>query len=174
MGEVRDFNEAFSWPIARLADCFGIHRQTLTRRIKEAQLPPAGTHRGNPTYHIREVARLLYEPPPPEPGEVSTWDHDPELRKAWYQSENYRVKYEESVRRLIPATDHVRDQAEFAKTVLSVIDIWPDRLEREDGLPPEVIVSGQRLADDLRESIRQRLLKIYSEEDTDDSAGEAG
>ena len=150
--EVRNLLDAFSWSVARLADCFGVHRQTMATRIRDAGLVPTGELRGNPTYSIRDVAEMLYVPSAAE-SETSNWESSPEQRKAWYQSENERVKLEKELRLLVPVDEVHREISRLAKAVSSGLDGLPDLLERDAGLPAEAIERVERVTDALREQM---------------------
>ncbi|MBM0956484.1 DUF1441 family protein, partial [Escherichia coli] len=55
-------------------------------------------------------------------------------RKAWYQSERERLKFEQETAQLIPASDVRREFAIWAKAVVQVLETLPDILERDCGL----------------------------------------
>ncbi len=61
---------------------------------------------------------------------------DAHERKAWYQSERERLKFEQETAQLIPASDVRREFAIWAKAVVQVLETLPDILERDCGLLP--------------------------------------
>ncbi|MFD2437251.1 DUF1441 family protein [Modicisalibacter luteus] len=77
------------------------------------------------------------------------------MRKAWYQSENERLKYEKEIRRLIPDDEFARELSTLAKTVAAGLDSLPDMLERDAGLSPEALERVQATIDTLREQMYQ-------------------
>lgn len=157
VSEVRSLLDAYSWSVARLADCFGVHRQTMAKRIREAGLVPTGELRGNPTYSIRDVAEMLYMPVAEET-DAPRWDSVPEQRKAWYQSENERVKLEKELRLLIPVDEVHREMSRLAKAVSSSLDGLPDLLERDAALSGDAIERVERVTDALREQMHVAIM----------------
>ncbi len=93
----------------------------------------------------------------------------PTDRKAWYQSENERLKLERELRLLVPADEVQREMAALAKAMASSLDSLSDMLERDAGLPPEAIELVERVTDALREQMYQAIL---ADED-EDAAAEA-
>ncbi|MFD2437250.1 hypothetical protein [Modicisalibacter luteus] len=50
MGEVIDRQDAYIWSISRIAEAFRMDRRTVTKRLQDAGVTPAGKKRGNPVY----------------------------------------------------------------------------------------------------------------------------
>lgn len=158
MAEVRDLSDAFSWPLSRLADCFGMHRQTLTKRVREAGLRPSGTHRGNPIYSIQEVAEALYSP-----GVADSQDPDsmnPQDRKAWYDSEKTKRSLEEKDRLLIPCEQVEEVIATGISALAQGLRSLPDTVERRTGCSPEVIAAIERVVDAEMDSLADKISEI--------------
>lgn len=82
---------------------------------------------------------------------------DPKSRKDWFQSENERVKLEAALSQLVPANEVHREMAMMAKSVLQVLDTWPDRLERDRGWSPHQISEAQSIVDEIRESLAAEI-----------------
>lgn len=155
MGKVTDIAQASSWPVARLAREFRIHRHTLAKRIAKAGLEPTGEQRGNPTYSIYDVAVLLLVPP--KKGKTDFEDR-PTARKAWYQSENERIKFETAIGKLVPIEDVQRQLFLMAKEVVATLDRIPDVLERDAELEPEHVQMVEETIYRLRDDLRCRLV----------------
>ncbi|GHA85364.1 DUF1441 family protein [Modicisalibacter luteus] len=154
MGEVIDRQDAYIWSISRIAEAFRMDRRTVTKRLQDAGVTPAGKKRGNPVYSLADAGPALYQ----ERGEVGgglDLDQFPDMRKAWYQSENERLKYEKEIRRLIPDDEFARELSTLAKTVAAGLDSLPDMLERDAGLSPEALERVQATIDTLREQMYQ-------------------
>ncbi len=83
---------------------------------------------------------------------------EPQDRKAWYQSERERLKFEQEVGELIPASDVAREFAEMAKAMVQVLDTLPDILERDCALNPAAVFRIQSIIDDLRDEIALRIM----------------
>ncbi|HAW1615335.1 TPA: DUF1441 family protein, partial [Escherichia coli] len=115
--------------VSQLAALSGVHRQTVASRIKNVRT--AGGHESNlKLYKLTDIlAELMKLPPPVAEGEM-----DPHDRKAWYQSERERLKFEQEVGELIPASDVAREFAEMAKAMVQVLETLPDILERDCAL----------------------------------------
>ncbi|MGT7589087.1 DUF1441 family protein, partial [Escherichia coli] len=120
--------------VSQLAALSGVHRQTVASRIKNIRT--AGGHESNlKLYKLTDIlAELMKLPPPVAEGEM-----DPHDRKAWYQSERERLKFEQEVGELIPASDVPREFAEMAKAMVQVLETLPDILERDCALEPSAV-----------------------------------
>jgi hypothetical protein len=125
----------------------------MAKRIRDAGLVPTGELRGNPTYSISDVAQMLYGSPNDQEGDAPNWDSLPDQRKAWYQSENERIKLEKELRQLIPVEEVHREMSQLAKAAANGLDSLPDILERDLGLPPEAIERVEQVTDALREQM---------------------
>ncbi|EIQ6381793.1 DUF1441 family protein, partial [Escherichia coli] len=100
--------------ISQLAALSGAHRQTVAARVKN--ISPAGGHESN--------LKLL---------PVDNEEMDPHARKAWYQSERDRLKFEQETGQLVPVSDVRRSFSVVVKAIVQVLETWPDRLERDRG-----------------------------------------
>ena len=164
MAEINRLEEAYNWNITRLADAFGLHRDTVRKRLKEGGVLPAGTRNGANVYALKDAGPALFG----ETLSASGDDPDellPQDRKAWYQSENERVKLEKEMRLLVPVEEAHREMSRLAKAVASGLDSLADMLERDAGLPPEAIELVEQTTDALREQMYQAII--------DDDDGEA-
>ena len=90
----------------------------------------------------------------------------PTDRKAWYQSENERIKLEKEMRLLVPVEEVHREMSRLARSVAGGLDTLSDILERDAGLSPEVIEVVQDSTDALREQIYN--LVVEDEPDSDE------
>jgi len=169
MGEVIETQQAYQWSISRLAEALGRDRRTVAAIIKEAGVVPAGTRRGNPVYRLADVVdAMTADRRPTSAGEMSVDELLPQDRKAWYQSENERVKLERELRLLVPVDEVQREMAVLAKAVASSLDSLSDMLERDAGLPPEAIEMVEKTTDALREQMYQSII----DDDEDEAAAE--
>jgi Protein of unknown function (DUF1441) len=170
VGDVHKIQDSFNWSISRLADCFGICRQTLSKKIKVAGIQAAGMVKGKPVYAIKDVASMVYGPSVQalgNDGYPGQWDSYPEARKAWYQSENERIKFETTTGGLIRESDCAGALAFMAKIFTGSLDSLPDQLEREVGLTPEAAALVQDICDGSRERAYESLLAFGGESDED-------
>ncbi|EEC8925942.1 DUF1441 family protein, partial [Escherichia coli] len=83
--------------ISQLAALSGAHRQTVAARVKN--ISPAGGHESNlKLYRLTDILAELMKAPLP----VDNEEMDPHARKAWYQSERDRLKFEQETGQLVP------------------------------------------------------------------------
>lgn len=138
MGDVLELRFSFSWPLARLAECFGIHRHSLAKKIRDAGVLPSGEYRGNPTYAVRDVAAVLFGHSAPgdtvDPDKLAPTD-----RKAWYESEVRRLDVARRMREVIPTDEVERVIATAFAAIASDLRALPDNLERKHGLDGELV-----------------------------------
>lgn len=157
MADINRLEEAYNWNITRLADAFGLHRDTVRKRLRDAGIVPAGSRNGANVYALKDVGPALF-------GETfggTGLDPDelpPQERKAWYQSENERVKLEKDMRLLVPVEEAHREMSRLAKAVASSLDSLADMLERDAGLAPETIELVEKTTDALREQMYQSII----------------
>lgn len=157
MEEVVNRQDAYNWSVSRIAEAFRMDRRTVTKRLQESGVAPAAMKRGNPVYALSDIGSALFG----ESGRVAggvNLDDFPDARKAWYQSENERLKFEKEIRQLIPADEFARELSVLAKTTAAALDSIPDMLERDAGLAPEAIGRVQMTIDALREQIYQAVV----------------
>ncbi|EIG9439208.1 DUF1441 family protein [Salmonella enterica] len=149
--------------VSQLAALSGVHRQTVASRIKNVRT--AGGHESNlKLYKLTDILAELMKLPPP----VAEGKMDPHDRKAWYQSERERLKFEQEVGELIPASDVAREFAEMAKAMVQVLETLPDILERDCALVPSAVMRVQSIIDDLRDEIARRVADDSKQEDTEE------
>ncbi len=116
--------------------------------------PLQGGHESNlKLYRVVDIVSAFLALPPP----VAEGEMDAHERKAWYQSERERLKFEQETAQLIPASDVRREFAIWAKAVVQVLETLPDILERDCGLQPAAVSRVQSIIDDLRDQIALRV-----------------
>jgi phage terminase Nu1 subunit (DNA packaging protein) len=137
---------------SQLAALSGVHRQTVAARLKNV-IPSGGNDSNLKLYGLTNVlAELMKMPAPIAEGEM-----EPQDRKAWYQSERERLKFEQEVGELIPASDVAREFGSMAKAMVQVLETLPDILERDYALTPDAVNRVQAIIDDLRDEIARRV-----------------
>lgn len=164
MAEINRLEEAYQWNITRLADAFGLHRDTVRKRLKEGGVVPVGTRAGANVYALKDAGPALFGETRMSEGMDPTRMH-PQDRKDWFQSELSRVKLEKEMRLLVPVEDAHREMSTLAKAVASGLDSLADMLERDAGLPPEAIEMVERVTDALREQMYQAIVNDEGELD---------
>ena len=137
--------------ISQLAALSGVHRQTAAAR-----------HESNlKLYRVVDIVSAFLALPPP----VAEGEMDAHERKAWYQSERERLKFEQETAQLIPASDVRREFAIWAKAVVQVLETLPDILERDCGLQPAAVSRVQSIIDDLRDQIALRVTEAGADDE---------
>ncbi|WP_421671041.1 DUF1441 family protein [Rahnella sp. EDr1-12] len=139
--------------VSQLAELVGMNRNLVARRLRELEL--VGGNSGNlKLYELGLALQELLTPSMKENGEMS-----PQERKAWYQSENERIKFEHANGELIQADEVAREFAVMAKAVVQVLETLPDILERDCALSPAIIVRVQSIIDDLRDEMARKVFE---------------
>ncbi|MBE0403077.1 DUF1441 family protein [Halomonas citrativorans] len=157
MAEINRLEEAYNWNITRLADAFGLHRDTVRKRLKEAGVVPAGARNNANVYALKDAAPALFSETRVVEGMDPCRMH-PGDRKDWFQSEVLRVKLEKEMRLLVPVEEAHREMSRLAKAVASGLDSLADLLERDAGLTPETIELVEKSTDALREMMYQSII----------------
>ncbi|MHA1067018.1 DUF1441 family protein [Enterobacter ludwigii] len=140
--------------VTQLAALSGVHRQTVNLRL--SNIKPSGGNGANLTlYSLTDILSEFMRVPAPVSGE----EMDAHERKAWYQSERERLKFEQETSQLIPASDVRREFASMAKAVVQVLETLPDILERDCALQPVAVARVQNIIDDLRDQMAQRVFE---------------
>ncbi|MDP9704990.1 MULTISPECIES: DUF1441 family protein [Rahnella] len=144
--------------VSQLADLVGMHRNMVARRLREIELA-GGNGENLKLYELSTALKTLIMPSVRVGGEMS-----PQDRKAWYQSENERLKFEQANGELIPAEDVAREFAVMSKAVVQVLETLPDVLERDLALSPSVVTRVQNIIDDLRDEMARRVFEAEIED----------
>lgn len=166
MAEINRLEDAYNWNISRLADAFGLHRDTVRKRLVAANVVPSGTRANASVYSLKDAGPAIFG----GAAVSGTGDPDelgPQDRRAWFQSENERVKLELELRQLVRAEEVHKEMSRLAKAVASGLDSLSDMLERDAGLPPEAIELVEQTTDALREQMYQAIMA-----DSDEVANE--
>ncbi|EDK06903.1 DUF1441 family protein [Haemophilus influenzae] len=138
--------------INQIAELVGMHRQTVSQRV--AGLTPAiGSNSKLKLYALSDLIKIGL-------AEKMTADVDslsPVERRAFWQAENERLKYERDTGELVPAFEVAQEMSFLAKAVVQSLDTLPDILERDCGLPPAALMRVQQVIDDLRDQMTQQI-----------------
>ncbi|HCL6751419.1 TPA: DUF1441 family protein [Citrobacter braakii] len=137
--------------VTQLAELVGMNRNLVARRLRDMELA-GGNGENLKLYELGPALQALLTPSMKENGEMS-----PQDRKAWYQSENERLKFEAASRELIPVEEVAREYASLAKAVVMVLETLPDILERDCALTPTAVTRVQVIIDDLRDEMARKI-----------------
>lgn len=169
MGEVRNFRRG--WSISWLAEQFGMDRKTVSKRIREAGIPPTGKDGGYDVYSLADVATVLVDPIAAAPGGViDPRDLPPKDRKDFYQSEQARLQVETTMGALVPALEVEAQLAEIVKTAVQFLETLPDVLERKLSLSADQVIKVQERCDHVRQQMYDKIMQGESHGDLRDSA----
>lgn len=148
--------------INQLAAITGMHRQTVASRLKNVE-PAPGSNAKLKLYTLTAILTELVKT-----GETVEVDKMlPPDRKAWFQSERERLKFQQETHELIPAEEVTREFSAMAKAMVQVLETLPDILERDCALSPVAVERVQCIIDDLRDQIALKVIEADtpSEED---------
>ncbi|EFE6307019.1 DUF1441 family protein, partial [Escherichia coli] len=90
---------------------------------------------------------------------------DPHARKAWYQSERDRLKFEQETGQLVPVSDVRRSFSVVVKAIVQVLETWPDRLERDRGWTVSQLNEVQIVVDEIRDTLEKAVIDCCDEAD---------
>ncbi|HBB7671374.1 TPA: DUF1441 family protein, partial [Escherichia coli] len=144
--------------ISQLAALSGAHRQTVAARVKN--ISPTGGHESNlKLYRLTDILAELMKAPLP----VDNEEMDPHARKAWYQSERDRLKFEQETGQLVPVSDVRRSFSVVVKAIVQVLETWPDRLERDRGWTASQLNEVQIVVDEIRDTLEKAVIDCCDE-----------
>ncbi|HED2431462.1 DUF1441 family protein [Citrobacter freundii] len=144
--------------VTQLAELVGMNRNLVARRLRDMELA-GGNGENLKLYELGPALQALLTPSMKENGEMS-----PQDRKAWYQSENERLKFEAASRELIPVEEVAREYASLAKAVVMMLETLPDILERDCALTPTAVTRVQVIIDDLRDEMARKVEESESDD----------
>ncbi|GDG49310.1 DUF1441 family protein [Escherichia coli] len=146
--------------ISQLAALSGAHRQTVAARVKN--ISPVGGHESNlKLYRLTDILAELMKAPLP----VDNEEMDPHARKAWYQSERDRLKFEQETGLLVSVSDVRRSFSVVVKAIVQVLETWPDRLERDRGWTASQLNEVQIVVDEIRDTLEKAVIDCCDEAD---------
>ncbi|EEY2423295.1 DUF1441 family protein [Escherichia coli] len=146
--------------ISQLAALSGAHRQTVAARVKN--ISPTGGHESNlKLYRLTDILAELMKAPLP----VDNEEMDPHARKAWYQSERDRLKFEQETGQLVPVSDVRRSFSVVVKAIVQVLETWPDWLERDRGWTASQLNEVQIVVDEIRDTLEKAVIDCCDEAD---------
>lgn len=149
--------------INQIAELTGLHRQTVSQRVA-GLTPSLGSNSKLKLYALRDLILTgLAEKMSADVDSLSPVD-----RKAFWQAENERLKYEEKTGELIPASEVAFEMGAMAKAVVQTPETLPDILERDCGLQPKDLIRVQQVIDDVRDQMALHIQQAPTTEQGDD------
>lgn len=133
----------FRLNINQLATLTDLHRQTISSKLSNVE-PTPGSNAKLKLYSVLDILKELLSRTTSE--ELVDVDKMlPPDRKAWFQSERERLKFQQETGELIPASEVVREFSSMAKAVVQVLETLPDILERDCAMTPATVPHSVRL-----------------------------
>ena len=163
MGIVKSIAEGLHLSVGALAVEFGMKRETVIKRLANANAVPSGKRGAHNVYRLRDVWPALTNAAPN--GELDPQKLDPYKRQAHYKAELDRLQLEQQTRELIPRIECEQEQARIMGIVAQMFDTLPDVIERDCGVSAEVVQRLERAIDECRETLHAELT---SEDDGDE------
>jgi hypothetical protein len=151
--------------IRRLSEELGMARETIQKRLTQAGVKPSSSRSGHPVFRLRDVCPVLFGGVSfDEDGAIDPSKLRPTDRRAWFQSENERLKFEQETGNLILSAEVHAEFAAAAKIVVRELETLPDRAERDLRCGTEVV---EYLQAEVR-NIRQEIAKHMAADEEDD------
>ncbi|MCT8786584.1 DUF1441 family protein [Glaesserella parasuis] len=145
--------------INQIAEVTGLHRQTVSQRVAGLTLS-LGSNSKLKLYSLRDLILTgLTEKMSADVDSLS-----PNDRRAFWQAENERLKYERETRELIPAFEVSQEMSILAKAVVQTLETLPDILERDCGLQPKDLIRVQQVIDDIRDQMALHIQQTSEDE----------
>jgi len=151
--------------VTQLGEAFNFHRDTIRKRLNIAGVKAVKVVKNAPVYAIKDAAPAILQT---THSTGSDFDPDsllPGERKAWFDSENARLNFEEACGNLCESHEVARGFAECFKALVNPLDSLPDLLERKANLQPEQAEIVSRLVDSVRESMYLEVVNRGAEID---------
>ncbi|MEJ5073432.1 DUF1441 family protein [Enterobacter ludwigii] len=157
-GEVLD--HAFS--ITELAEILGRDRKTVAA-ITRPLAPTPDSSKTRKNYTVRTLLQALDNPQDLDVNQMT-----PAERRAHWQAENERLKYESARRFLIPAEECAREFRALARGTIMTLETLPDILERDCALTPQMVTRMIEVIDNFRDHLAAELVSDKFYEDNEE------
>jgi hypothetical protein len=147
------------WTIGSIATTFGMDWRTVRNKIKDANIEPVGTDRGNAVYSISAVAKAVFAHAviTPTSSDFNPESFPPKERKEWYEGEKIRIALEEKSGQLVSLDEFRSEMARVLKEIAAALETLPDVIDRKCHLPPAAIDQMQKILDEQRDTIADRI-----------------
>ncbi|MGL5482063.1 MAG: DUF1441 family protein [Aeromonas veronii] len=161
MAEIAVLADAYKWNVSKLAEGFGLHRDTVRKRLNDAGIAPCGKRGNAPIYDLRDVGPALFGAQQVMvEGEIDPAKLAPKERLDWFRSESERLKFQQTTKTLIPDTEYRDDLAKTLKLVCAFFDSLPDKMERKRVFTREQLEELEKVADELRNQLHTELKEV--------------
>lgn len=126
-----------------------------------------GSNEKNKLYLLTDVIRVLMETPVSQAAEHQDPNKmTPKERKNWFDSEKGRLWLEKEMKQVVPLSEVRQQMAAIVKAITQVLEVWPDKLERDKGWSADQLNEAQDVVDEVR------ILLVKAIQETADDDGE--
>ena len=139
--------------VGQIANLTGFSRPTVASKL--ALITPIQNNKNLKLYSLEQLLRLGFDNVRSE----NVDELSPNDRRAFWQAENERLKYERETGELIPAFEVAQEMSFLAKAIVQSLETLPDILERDCGLQPNALIRVQQVIDDIRDQMAQHIQK---------------
>ena len=169
MGEISNITEAYSWSITKIAQAFQLNRMTVRKRLVESGINPVIIKGNSKLYSLADVGPALFGVTQ-LPGECGGYDSPDDMpptdRKAWFQSETERLKFQRELKTLVPDDEVAREMSHIIKAVINPLDGITDTLERKADLSPKQATAVQAEVDAIRDQMYLKAVEYQADEES--------
>lgn len=139
--------------VTQLAEETGQARDTVLRRLNDADVTPSGERSGYPIYRLRDALRALFT----IDGHLDPERMRPTDRVNYYKAERERRNLQVDAGLLIPVEAVAEERARVFKVLVHGLEILPDTIERDLGVSVEVVQAIEDHCDKCRTDIYAEL-----------------
>lgn len=129
----------------------GHDRDTVSRKLTEMGISPAGTERGNSVYRESDLHLVACSGHDGAP-------RDPHRRKSYFAAELDRIKLEKTCGELVPRVEVEEEYARLVKIMVQFLESLPDKMERDCGLGAAVVSKLEIWLDEARQDLYRAAL----------------
>lgn len=158
--EVVSQDDYMNWSLNQLARAFGIARETVAKRLSDANVEPSGSRRGHAVYQVKLAAMAILMPQSTagsfnDPEKMAPMD-----RRAWYASERDRTALEKEQGLLVDVEDCRQQMVDIINIGLPIFDSLADELERDFGVDPQIISLIEQRVDAVKNKWADALVEL--------------
>ena len=156
--QVVDINDRNYWSLSQLSTAFGPARETISKRLKQAEVMAVKKRAGFDVFHIGHAARAILAGEMPSFENVDDPDSlPPKERLDFYRGENEKCKYLTGSGQLVEVADVAAEMAGIVKICIRTLDTLPDMLEMKCGLSADGVQVVELECDNAREDLARQL-----------------
>lgn len=156
--QVVDINDRNYWSLSQLSSAFGPARETISKRLKKANVMAIKKRGNHDVFHIGEAARAILADEMPKFEKVDDPDAlPPKDRLDYYKGENEKRKFFTESGLLVGVDDVATEMAGIVKICIRTLDTLPDMLEMKCGLSAEGVMIVESECDNARTDLAKQL-----------------